>query len=149
MRRHTISTALALLTFALGVGCTLFSYNFIPPAASLCDVARHPGWYDQKVIRVTGSASAIYGGTVISEARCEAEGAWAAVMPEEDYQPSPEVEAFLAGDIPEVRKAEVLVVGRFERDATPGCFGPRFGVRAQSVELQSPVTAEPLPKRHE
>jgi hypothetical protein len=149
MRRHIISSTLALLTFAVGVGCALLSNEFIPPAVSLCQLARHPEWYDQRVVRVAGAVSEIYGGAVVSEARCEAEGAWAAVMPGENYHVSPEVETFLTDETPEVRKAEVLVVGRFDKNATPGCFGPRFGIRAQSVELKSPVTVEPLPKTHE
>jgi hypothetical protein len=149
MRRHTLSSILALLTFAMGVGCTLLSYNFIPPAVSLCDLARHPEWYDQKVVRVTGSASALYGSVVISDTKCEAEGAWAAVILDEKHKVAPDVGAFLTGEAPEVRKAEIRVMGRFDQDATPGCFGPRFGIRVTSVELESPVTVEPLPERHE
>jgi hypothetical protein len=49
----------------------------------------------------------------------------------------------------EIRKADVLLVGRFDRNATMGCFGPRFWIRVTSAELKSPVTVEPLPKRDE
>jgi len=122
---------------------------FVPPVVTLCDLARHPDWYDQKVVQVTVSASVIYGGAVIGAAGCEAEGAWAVVVPGENYKAAPEVAAFLTREAPEVRKAEILVVGRFDKDATPGCFGPRFGIHAQSVELKSPVTTEPLPESHE
>lgn len=149
MRRHTISSILALLTFAVGVGCTLLFYTFMPPTVSLCALARHPQWYDQQVVRVTSSASALYGSVVISGAVCEVEGAWAAVRLGENYKVAPEVEAFLTSEAPEVRKAEILVVGRFDQAATPGCYGPRFGIRATSVELKSPVSVEPLPERDE
>jgi hypothetical protein len=149
MRRHMISGALALFTFAAGVGCALLSYKFMPPAVSLCELARHPDWYNQKVVRVTGSASAIYGAVFIGDAGCETQGAGANVMLGEGHRVAPEVEAFLTGEAPEVRKAEVLVEGRFDKDAAPGCFGPRFGIQAKSVELKSRVTVEHLPERHE
>src|SRR5882762_780615 len=145
MRRFTLSSFFAVLTFALGVGLTLLSYRFFPPTVSLCELARHPEWYDQAVVRVNASASGIYEGLIISETGCEAEDAWAVVSRDESYTPGPEVESFLISSNREIRKADVLLVGRFDRNATMGCFGPRFGIRVTSVELKSPVTVEPLP----
>ena len=149
MRRFTLPIIFAVLTFASGLGVTLLSYRFVPPAISLCELAQHPEWYDQKVVRVEASASGIYEGVVISEDRCEAQDAQAVVMQDESFKPSPEVESFLVSPNREVRKARVLVVGRFDQNATMGCFGPRFGIRATSVELKSSVTVAPLPKRDE
>ena len=149
MRRFIFSGALAATTYVLGVGLTLLSYQFSPPAVSLCQLARHPEWYDQKVVKVEAPATGIYEGVLIGDANCGAEGAAAVIMVDESYKPNPEVEAFLAGPTPSIRKADIVAVGRFDKEATMGCFGPRFGIHATRVELKSRVTVEPLDRRDE
>ncbi len=149
LRRFVLSSICALLTFASGVGVTLLSYRFIIPTISLCELARHPEWYDHKVVRVEAAAEGLYEGIIISEDKCESRDAWAVIIRDDSFTPRPEVESFLVGFNHEFRKAKIVIVGRFDQNATMGCFGPRFGIRATSLELISPITVVPLPGRHE
>lgn len=134
----------AVLTFAVGVSFTLLSHRFVPATVSLCELAQHPWWHHGALVRVDASAFEIYGAVFIRDGSCNANRAWVVVMRDDSFQPSREVETFMKGSRPEIRKAEVLVIGRFNKDATRGCFGPRFGIHASRVELRSALTIEPV-----
>jgi hypothetical protein len=152
MRKLIRLTISATATFALGVALTmLWSYLF-PKQVSLCMLARNPGAYDQKIVRVDAWASVISSHIfssnylLIYEPGCTEPDAGAIVELDESYKPSPELEAFINSPTQEIRNAEIVVVGHFNQWATMGCFAPRFGVMATSIRLLSPVSSAPLPK---
>ena len=135
--------------FTVGVGVTWLSYFFVPVKVSLCQLARHPDWYDGKLVRVEAAGSQYYGAVIISDDSCRADDAWAVVMLDESFQASPDLQVFLTDSRSETRKAQVLVTGRFNQNGTRGCYGPRFGIRGSDVELKSPVVFEPAVKREQ
>lgn len=141
MRRFILSSFFAILTFAVGVSVSFITYLFVPATVSLCQLARNPGWYNGKLVRVEASAMEIYGAVTIWDESCKGIGAGAVVMEDESFQPSAEVASFLSPTLMG-REAEVLVIGRFDQNATMGCFGPRFGIHTSSIELRSPVRFE-------
>ncbi len=132
----------AILTFAFGVGLTWVSYRVVPVTVSFCEVAQHPTWYQWALVRVEASARAAYGSAIILDTNCKTDESAAVVIPQESFHQSPEVASFLADSNTEVHSARVVVIGRFDQNATMGCFGPHFGIRASHIELQSPVTLE-------
>lgn len=142
-RRFILSSFIAILTFAVGVSVDLLASRFIPATVSLCQLVQHPEWYDGKLVRVKAPASIFSGAVVISDDSCKDSGQAAVVMRDESFESSEEVKSFLTDSGREIREAEVLVTGRFDHDATMGCFGPRIGIHAVSIELQSPVMITP------
>jgi len=86
---------------------------------------------------------------MVWQEECEAAGALAVVLLDESYSPSAEVQAFRQTDdeTPIKRSADIIVEGRFDPNATPGCFAPRYGIIATNIEIVSPVTVEVLPER--
>ena len=117
----------------------------------MCEVARDPAKYDQQTIRVRGSgwitSSDIYRGASIFDLSCGTSDAEASIELDQSYNPTSEVYALLNYPKEEIRKADVVVVGRFDQWASMGCWTPRFGIRATNIELVSAVTTQPLPKR--
>ncbi len=118
-------------------------------------LARNPGAYDRKVVQIEALGSVISSplfsdhSIIIFESGCAEPDAWATVELKESYKPTPEVDAFINSQQAEVRKATVVIVGQFDQWASMGCFSPRFGIKASSVRLISPVTSEAVPKRPE
>lgn len=104
---------------------------------------QHPEWYDGKLVGVEARASVDYGAVTIFDDSCKGSGVAAVVMRDESFQPSAKVKSFLTESSRAIREAKVLVTGRFDRNAPMGCFGPRFGIHASSIELRSPVTITP------
>lgn len=152
-RLQLISSALRIvimsLTFVLGVVINLTWFEISPPTVTLCDLAHHPDWYSGKVIRVEALARGIYEGIYIVDGSCDSWDAAAGVGIDRGYKLSPDVEAFINDSRPQIRKACIIVTGRFDPNASMGCFGPRFGIDATSIELKSSVTFEPFPRRNE
>ena len=145
--RFVLYIFVAILTFAFGVGLTWVSYRLVPVTVPFCEVVQHPTWYQWALVRVEGPARAIYGSAIIYDPSCKAEESAAVIFRDEGFQTSPDVESFLADSNAEVRSAQVLVTGRFDPDATMGCFGPHLGIHASQIELKLPVTLEPRPPR--
>lgn len=103
-------------------------------------VDRLPDWYQGTDVRVKATAFAFYKTILVREIGCD-ENCPAAVVPlDESYLVSPEVEAFINESATRECQAEIIMVGRFDQNYTPGCFGPRFGIIAKRIEMASPVT---------
>jgi len=151
MRKVIRATISATLTFTLGIGVTMLWSGLFPPNVSLCTLARNPGAYDGKAIRVKASASvissSIFSENYISiyEPGCTEPDAAAVVKLDESYKRTSEVEAFINAPKEEIRNADIVIDGTFDQWATMGCFTPRFGLRATSITLLSPVSSGPLP----
>jgi hypothetical protein len=150
--RRAITLVVSVILIC-GIGLTVRSIRSTRSqrTISLCEVARDPAKYDQQTIRVRASgwvtSSDIYRDASIFDLSCGTSDAAASVELDESYNPASEVYAFLNYPKEEIRKADVVVLGKFEQWASQGCFTPQFGIRATSIELVSPVTFEPLSKR--
>jgi hypothetical protein len=159
MRRIVLAIAhliprltVALLTFVLGVTLTQVWFHFTPRSVTLCELARHPDWYNHTMVRVKAPAFGVYEGILLADVPCQSLEAWAEVELAKDVpQTSASFEAFesfVKHDFSrEHKKADAEVIGRFDQHASMGCFGPRFGIAASSVEFTSPVTVELMPER--
>lgn len=140
--RKIVCLFVAVSTFAFGVGAYFLWFYFIPVPVSLCDLARHPDWYDGRVVRVAAPASSFYGFTMIVDEGCALDESAAVIMQDKGYIPTPEMQAFLADSGPLIKKADVVVVGRFDKHATMGCFSPKFGIVATDIELKHLISYE-------
>jgi hypothetical protein len=153
MRRAIILIVGAVLICGIAVAVRSIRLNHSRLTISLCEGARDPAKYDQQIIRVRASgwvtSSDIYRGASIYDLSCDTHPAGASVELDESYDPASEVYAFLNYPKEEIRKADVVVLGKFDQWASQGCWTPQFGIRATSIELVSPVIYEPLPKREE
>jgi hypothetical protein len=151
MRRTFILIVGAFLICGIAIAVRSIRSNRSQRTISLCEVARDPAKYDQQIIRVRASgwvtSSDIYRGASIFDLSCGTSDAAASVELDESYHPASEVYAFLTHPREEIRKADIVVVGKFDQWASQGCWTPQFGIRATSIELVSPVTSEQLPKR--
>jgi hypothetical protein len=142
----------AAVTFTLGVTLSMFWSYLFPRQVSLCMLARSPGTYHRKIVRIEASASVISSkvfdsnSVIIYEPGCTEPDGWASIRLDESFKFSPELQAFIDSPKQEVRNAEIVVVGQFNQSATMGCFSPRFGISATSVRLLSPVSSAPLPR---
>ncbi|MBA3713811.1 MAG: hypothetical protein H0W76_15365 [Pyrinomonadaceae bacterium] len=124
-------------TFIIGVAASMLWFYFSSVTVPLCELARNPDWYDRRVVRVATSASSLFEGVMVADVGCGSGDAAAVLMVDEDYVPKVEVQTFLRGSESQIRKADVVIVGRFDKDATMGCFGPKLGIVARDVELKS------------
>jgi hypothetical protein len=113
----------------------------------MCEVARDPAKYDQQIIRVRAAGWVTSSDASVYDLSCDTHPEGASVELDESYNPPSDVYAFLNYPKEEVRKADVVVMGKFDQWASQGCWTLQFGIRATSIELISPVTSEPLPKR--
>lgn len=137
---------LALSTMVIGVGGTLYSFEYFPPKVTVCELARYPRLYSGRKVTIESDARGLFGIT-IEDGMCEAPDAELAVWPAEGYEPPPDVQKMYS-EPSAIYTARVRVTGRFDPDATPGCFAPKAAFRATSIELTSPVTTEPIPERN-
>ena len=139
------------LTFGFGLILAGSYGYFFPQRVSLCTLARNPAKYHRKLVRVEAWGSIISSNLysdkyiIIFDSNCADHDAGATVDAA-DLVLSKDVERFINSPSPEIRKAKIDVVGRFNQSATPGCFAPRFGIKAKTVTLTSAVEHEPLPK---
>ncbi len=141
---------LPIFTFAFGIVATLLWQEFVtPPTVSLCQLARTPYFYAWRTVRVEADAYS-YGAVFIADKTCRVpEVAAAGVWRADGYEPSTEVQKLYTESDSETYRARILVTGRFDPDATPGCYVPKAAIRATSIELKSEITAEPIEKRKE
>ncbi len=149
MMRKFVCLLVAVSTFIFGVGLYFLWYYFIPVPVSLCELARHPDWYNGRIVRVAAPARNFYERTIILDEGCNLEDSWAVVIEREGYLSNPEARAFLAPSETWIKKADMVVTGRFDKDATPGCYGPKFGIDATEVEVKQPVSFELFIRREE
>lgn len=151
MRIAFIIIVAALVICGVATAVRSMRSNHSQRAISLCEIARDPAAYDQKIIKVRASgwatSSDIYRGASVYDLSCDTHPEGASVELDESYNPASDVYAFLNYPKEEVRKADVVVIGKFDQWASPGCWTAQFGIRATSIELISPVTSEPVPKR--
>lgn len=141
---------LLLSTFLVGTGSTLLWFKISPPTVTLCQLAQNPEWYSGKNVRVEADARS-FGAVFIFDNTCNlpektaAAGVWLA----EGYKLSGEAQTLYVESENEVRKARIVIIGRFDAHATRGCWTPKEAIHATSIELKSEITTEPLKKQTE
>lgn len=148
--RLGIRFSVFLAACAIAFTATLYSFEYYPPKVTVCQLAGNPEFYRGRLVTIEAEALGRYG-IVIEDGACKAPDAWVAVWPAEGYESGPEVQKMYSENVTDLKftyKARVRVTGRFDPDATPGCFAPKAAFRATSIELTSPVTTEPIPERN-
>ena len=139
-----------IFTFAFGTFATLFWQELVsPPTVSLCQLAQSPYFYAWRTVQVEADAYS-FGAVFITDKTCRVpEVAAAGVWRADGYEPSTEVQKLYSESDTETYRARILITGRFDPDATPGCYVPRAAIRATRIELKSEITAEPIERRRE
>ena len=149
--RKVFYAAVAIATLMFGVGASLLWFYFVPVTVSLCDLAHHRDWYHKRIVRVAAAASGVGESVLIGDSGCDPNDSLAFIMLAKGYVPKPEIQAFLQPSVtdsePQIRSANIVVIGRFDKHASMGCFTPEFGIWASNVELKSEVLIEPLARR--
>ena len=138
------------LTFIIGVASTILLSEVSPPTVTLCQLAQNPSLYDGRTVRVEADAISIIGTVFIADKTCNlsevaASGVWRA----QGFEPSAEVQRLYTESDSENYKARILVTGRFDPEATPGCYVPKFAIKATDIELKSAITSELIERREE
>jgi hypothetical protein len=152
MRRLIKSAISAIVTFTIGVLVSIAWSHAFPQRVSLCVLAQNPAAYDRKLITIEAfgsvTSSPIFeeNYVIIFEPRCAEPDAWASIQLHPTEKRNPEVEEFINAATPEIREAKLVVEGQFDQWASLGCFSPRFGIKAATIKLLSPVATKPLPK---
>ena len=144
--------AASTATLLFGVGACFLWFYFVPVTVSLCDLAQHRDWYDKRIVRVAAAASGVGESVlIIGDSGCDPSASLAMIVLAKGYVPKPEIQAFLQPSVtdsePQIRSANIVVIGRFDKHASMGCFTPEFGIRVSNVELKSEVMLEPLARR--
>ena len=103
---------------------------------------------------VPAAASGVGESVLIGDSECDPNNSLASIVLAKDYVPKPEIQVFLqqpsvTDSEPQIRSANIVVIGRFDKHASMGCFTPEFGIRASNVELKSEVLIKPLVRREE
>ena len=143
---------LSLLIFIVGTASTILFSEFSPPTVSLCRLAQNPFWYNGRTVRIIADGE--HAGTfersiIIEDETCYLPDAWSSVSLAENSEPTAETEKLFTGSDTEIYRARVLLIGRFDANATQDCFGPKFAIKATNVEMMSEITGKPKPKRTE
>lgn len=152
MRRLIKSAVSAIVSFIIGVLVSIAWSHVFPQRVSLCMLAQNPAAYDRKLITIEAfgsvTSSPIFeeNYVIIFEPGCDEADAWASIQLDPSEKRNPELEEFINSPTPEIREAKLVVEGQFDPWASLGCFSPRFGIKAASVKLLSPVSTKPLPK---
>ena len=119
MLRVIIFTVSIALSCAIGVTVRSIRSLQHPRTISLCEVARDPGKYNQKTIRIRASSwvtsSDIYRSIVLFDTSCNTGVEIASVELDNSYNPAAEVDALLNYPREEIRKADVIVLGKFDQ----------------------------------
>ena len=141
--------ALPLVTFVFGVFLTIAWQELVsPPTVSLCQLGRSPYYYSGRTVRVEADSFGGFGAVFIADKGCgETEVSAAGVWLADGYEPSTDVQTLYAESEKETYRPRILVTGRFDPEATPGCFAPKAAIRATNIELISEITAETIEKR--
>jgi hypothetical protein len=138
------------VTFLFGAVITRCSFELIPPHVTLCQLANNPSYYQYSLVVLEADGRGLSEAILVEDGSCPGSDldAWAMVMPVDSYEPSEDVKAFFAGSKTEYYHARVLVTGRFNSDATRGCYGPKAAIKATDIRLKSDITTEPRPARY-
>ncbi len=130
--------------FVVGVLATLLWQEVFPPNVTLCQLAQNPRWYRYRKVRVEADARSIYGAVFTADESCQSLDGAAGVWRDVGYVPQAEVQKLYNESDKEIYKARILVEGRFDPNATPGFFAPKFAIRATHVQLKSEIVSEPM-----
>lgn len=126
----------AMITFTVGTGLTLLSFEYIPAKVTICQLARSPEFYRGRMVTLEAEMR----DSLVEDGSCGSPDSWASVWPAGDYVPGEDVQRLNRESDPDhFYSARILVTGRFEPDASPGCFGPKAAIRAASIELRSEI----------
>jgi hypothetical protein len=151
MKRFIKAAPLIIVSFIVGVFAHLAWARLYARQVSLCEIARNPAAYNDKLVRVEamGYVSAWPDQNSISvyEPACIEIGAGAGVTLNPSVELTHDVDEFANSRTLGIRQAKVVVEGVFDEWATMGCFKPQFGIKNANMTLRSPVTSEPLPQR--
>jgi hypothetical protein len=137
MKRFIKAMPLIIVTFIVGVAVTLAWAHLYPRRVSLCEIARNPASYSDKLVRIEATASAVssrYGDEsfiIIGETGCVDGGAVSSVYLDPDVELSRDADEFVNSPTLEIRDAQIVVKGVFHEWATMSCFAPRFGIKMQ------------------
>lgn len=143
--------SLPIFTFILGNIGTLIWQEFVsPPTVSLCQLVRNPHFYTGRTVRVEADAFGGFGSVFIYDKSCDlkdtaASGVWKA----EGFEPGSDVRKLYSESKSETYQARILVTGRFDPNATRGCYVPKFAVKATKIELKSEIKTGLIKKRKE
>jgi hypothetical protein len=139
---HAAKLMLFAVAFLVGVNSMFLWFRIRTPDITLCQLAQYPSLYDGHIVQVEADATGGFG-VFITDSTCTegASGIWA-----DEYEPPSSVRPLFAESETHYLKARILVTGRFEADATPGCYVPKFAIHAQNIELKSDITTEPMPE---
>ena len=152
MRRLIQALTSATITFVIGIVVTTVWSLMFPKQVSLCELARNPAAYDGKLVRVEAlgsiTSAPIFSDNyvIITESGCSETDGWASVQLDGSIRLSPETDEFVNSTRPEIRRAKVVVEGRFDQWASLGCFSPKFGIKHARMTIVSTVITEPLPE---
>lgn len=138
MKRWLLRLGLALFTFTLGCGVYFFSTAALP----YCQVARNAEWYHNNEILVNARIYVGESGVCVFEDCDPVEALAAGVVVADDQPligPAYVEKLLLTGDKP-LKTAQALIRGRFDAYASTGCWAPKFQIRAEQIELLSPLT---------
>ena len=141
--------ALLFLMFIIGVASTILLSEVSPPTVTLCQLTQNPSLYDGRTVRVEAHAISIIGTVFIADKTCNLPEAASGVWRAQGFEPSSEVQQLYTESDSKNYKARILVTGRFDPEATPGCYVPKFAIEATNIELKSAITSEPIERREE
>lgn len=151
MKRHLRKFLIAGLTFVIGVSLSL---NWVSPGRVLpyCELAQNAQRYHGSTVRVrahvSGESPTIY---TIYQSECDPVEALASVVEvahaagsDADSQ---ELWERLSAPQDEgtMRKAEVVLSGRFDSQFSTGCWGPKFRLSDVEIERVISISETPLP----
>jgi len=137
--RKLIALVVAL---SVGVGAGLGSSELWVRARVLpyCKVATNAEAYHMKFIRVKAKLHFGGTGTYIYEHCDPVEALMASVFLEDEDQPKfgpGYIESLASAS--QIKVADAIIEGEFNAQASPGCFGPKFSIKARNIKLVSPI----------
>lgn len=151
LKSHLRKFLIAGLTFVVGVS---LSSNWVGPGRVLpyCELAKNADGYHGRTVRVrahvSGEAPTIY---TIFHSECDPVEALASRVEVAHAEvSSPEIRELwerLSGSRGDgaVRKAEVVLSGRFDGQFSNGCWGPKFKISEAKIERVISVSETRLP----
>jgi hypothetical protein len=151
MTKLTAKLLIALLTFSVGIGAATAYFllgktpakESAPQPLPYCEVARNPDLYHGKVIRVRANLSYGSDGMYVVE-DCDPVSALASLVELEGSEHTGSkarsyVEEMLMAQTEfQAKKIDVVIVGRFDGEFSPGCWLPKYRIAATSIEQVSP-----------
>ena len=141
MRKLSFTLTVALI--ALVLGFFVFAVTRTPQTMAYCHVARNAEEYHNKIIRVRVTLLMSSDATYIYE-DCDPVEALASLVEIDSSSDSDTrgyVEQLLVQrDSSSLKKADAVIEGRFDAEFSRGCWGPKFHIAANKVELLTPLS---------